>query len=87
MSSSTNPSSQSENQPKAAQNFGKSVIVNGEPVPFDGGTITELLKLLDIKTRAIAVELNREVVPADQHETTRISPGDQLEVVTLVGGG
>jgi len=41
----------------------------------------------DIKTRAIAVELNKEIVPADQHHTTNVSPGDQLEVVTLVGGG
>ncbi len=87
MSLPPDPSNQSENQPKTTQSSLGSIVVNGDPMPFAGGTVSELLKALDIKTRAIAVELNHEVVPADQHDTTKISPGDRLEVVTLVGGG
>jgi len=87
MSLSPDPSSNSENQQNATPSGEDTVIVNGDPMSFAGGTVSDLLKVLDIKTRAIAVELNKEIVPADQHHTTNISPGDQLEVVTLVGGG
>ena len=87
MSLSPDPSSHSENQQKAALSNEETIIVNGDPMPFTGGTVSDLLNALGIKTRAIAVELNQEVVPADQHHTTNVSPGDQLEVVTLVGGG
>ena len=87
MSLSPDPPSQSENPQKAVPASADTIIVNGDPMPFAGGTVSDLLKALDIKTRAIAVELNQDVVPADQHHTTNVSPGDQLEVVTLVGGG
>ena len=87
MSLSPDPSSHSENQQKAALSKQGAIIVNGDQMSFAGGTVSDLLNVLGIKTRAIAVELNQEVVPADQHHTTNVSPGDQLEVVTLVGGG
>ena len=87
MSLSPDPSSHSENQQKAAPSKQGTIIVNGDQMSFAGGTVSDLLNVLGIKTRAIAVELNRDVVPADQHHTTNVSPGDQLEVVTLVGGG
>ncbi len=73
--------------PTTATPGGPTVVVNGRSVSFAGGTVGELLNTLEIKTRAIAVELNQEIVPADQHNDTRVAPGDQLEVVTLVGGG
>ena len=87
MSLSPDPSDNTENQQKAAPSDADTIIVNGDPMSFAGGTVSDLLKALDIKTRAIAVELNQKVVPGDQHHTTNVSPGDQLEVVTLVGGG
>ena len=36
---------------------------------------------------ADAVERNREVVPRAQHASEQLSDGDELEVVTFVGGG
>jgi len=87
MSLSPDPSSQSENQQKAVDSNEGIIVVNGDSIPFAGGTVSDLLKELGIKTRAIAVELNHELVPGDQHHTTNVSPGDSLEVVTLVGGG
>lgn len=64
------------------------VILNGEQreVP-DAITVAELLRLLKVRTRAVAVERNRELVPRAQHEQTRLEPGDRIEIVTLVGGG
>ncbi|MCA9239170.1 MAG: sulfur carrier protein ThiS [Planctomycetales bacterium] len=62
--------------------------VNGQPRDApEGCTIGDLLEALEVRTRGVAVELNREVIPRDQHATTRLAEGDELEVVTLVGGG
>jgi thiamine biosynthesis protein ThiS len=50
-------------------------------------TVAELIDKLGIETRHVAVEVNLELVPRAEHPTRRLQEGDQLEVVTLVGGG
>src|SRR2546425_1235501 len=50
-------------------------------------TIAELLGQLGYDRRRIAVEINREVVPASEHSGRRLADGDAVEIVTLVGGG
>jgi sulfur carrier protein len=62
--------------------------VNGEPLEApDGTTVAGLLGLLDVRTKHVAVERNLEVVPRAEHPSTELAEGDQIEVVTLVGGG
>lgn len=64
------------------------VLVNGEPREIaNGATIAELLGELKIESRFVAVERNFDLVPRAQHAQCILSPGDRLEVVTLVGGG
>ena len=64
------------------------ILVNGEPREAPAGcTIAGLLELLDIRVKHVAVERNREVVPRAEHAATPLAEGDELEVVTLVGGG
>ncbi len=64
------------------------IILNGEPrVVADGATVAELLAELNLTGKYVAVELNREVIPRPRHAEQRLSPGDCVEVVTLVGGG
>jgi len=87
MSSSSDPSKPAGSAQKTDSAATATIEVNGQTTPFAGGTVSDLLEELSIKTRAIAVELNQEIVPADQHHTTNVSPGDKLEIVTLVGGG
>jgi len=62
--------------------------VNGEQreVP-DGMTVAALVAQLGMKPDRVAVELNLEIVPRSQWETTRLKDGDKLEVVHFVGGG
>src|SRR5687767_10966295 len=64
------------------------IMLNGEsrsfPTPL---TVSQLLDSLGQGKRPVAVEVNREVVPAAQHRERRLSDGDAVEVVTLVGGG
>ena len=64
------------------------VVVNGEEcdVP-DRLTVAGLLAHLDLPTRFIAVERNREIVPRAEHGATLVENGDRLEIVTMVGGG
>lgn len=53
----------------------------------DGTTVAELLQELELTLPQVAVERNREVVPRAQHGETVLCDGDELEIVTLVGGG
>lgn len=64
------------------------ITVNGQEqtVP-DGTTVRALLDSLEVKTRAVAVERNLEIVPRAEHAECQLSDGDRLEIVTLVGGG
>ena len=64
------------------------IIVNDEPreIP-DGSTVADLLALLKMEPRYLAVERNLELIPRARHAECVLEPGDRLEIVTLVGGG
>jgi sulfur carrier protein len=64
------------------------VIVNGEPQEIPPGTtVAALLVQLRMQPRLVAVERNRNLVPRAEHAACTLETGDQLEIVTLVGGG
>jgi sulfur carrier protein len=64
------------------------LILNGENQDLtDVRTIRDLVEHLGLGNTPVAVELNRQVVPRREHESTELKDGDQLEVVSLVGGG
>ena len=50
-------------------------------------TVEALLHRLKLDPKRVAVELNEDVVSRKLFSATRIHDGDQLEVVTFVGGG
>ncbi len=52
-----------------------------------GTSVETLLTQLGLKPRFLAVELNRQVIPRTEHSRTVLADGDQVEIVTLVGGG
>jgi len=64
------------------------ILVNGEPKTVrPQATVADLLVDLKVSPRHVAVEVNRQLVPRRLHAETRLAEGDQMEVVTLVGGG
>jgi thiamine biosynthesis protein ThiS len=64
------------------------IIVNGEACATqDGQTVAELLRELGLDPRQVAVERNREIVPRAEHGQAVLDDGDELEIVTFVGGG
>lgn len=64
------------------------LTVNGEPreVP-DGATVLALLEQLGIVRERVAVEVNLEIVRRARHGEHQLQPGDQVEIVSFVGGG
>jgi thiamine biosynthesis protein ThiS len=64
------------------------VSVNAEETTLDRAcTVQELLAQRGLVNRPCAVEVNRRLVPKRCHEDHVLSEGDQIEIVTLVGGG
>ena len=64
------------------------IVVNGEEIDIAGcPTLADLVEHFGLGDRAVAVEVNRELIPREKHAETRIRKGDRIELVTLVGGG
>jgi thiamine biosynthesis protein ThiS len=63
-------------------------FVNGEERRIEPGrTVADLLTELRLGGLRIAVELNRDVVPAAEYGSRTIGEGDTIEIVRFVGGG
>lgn len=63
------------------------IIINGENKEFKSKiTLLELLKELDLSDKPIVVELNKEIIIKEKYNKELFS-GDNLEIVTFVGGG
>lgn len=63
------------------------VKVNGQARELSEGTsIASLLEQMKLKPQHVAVELNRRLVRAEKYDAP-LSDGDQVELVTFVGGG
>jgi thiamine biosynthesis protein ThiS len=64
------------------------VVLNGQPRTFDDAmTLAALVERLGLDRDVIAVELNRGVVRRGTYAGVVLRPGDEIEIVTLVGGG
>jgi thiamine biosynthesis protein ThiS len=65
-----------------------SVLINNEPRAIPVGTsVAALLVGMNLERAAVAVEVNRTLIPKRSHATTPLAQGDCVELVTLVGGG
>ena len=64
------------------------ITLNSEPRTFPAPLpVAELLRHLGKDSKKLAVEVNRVVVPRAEHERHTLADGDEVEIVTLVGGG
>lgn len=65
-----------------------SIQCNGQMRQIAPGTsIAVLVEELGVTARKFAVERNRQVVPRDRLAEVILEEGDEVNVVTLVGGG
>lgn len=64
------------------------VKLNGKEAELPGEmTVNELLESKKLAADTVVVELNMEIVPAEDYGSTKINDGDHLEILRFVGGG
>ena len=64
------------------------VTVNAKSVEVaDGIDVQTLLDTVEVPPNYLAVEINGDVVSREDYRVTIVKQDDQIEVVTLVGGG
>lgn len=63
------------------------VQINGQPTEIaPGSTLVSILAERKLSPDKVAVELNKRLVRAEKYDT-RLKEGDEIEIVTFVGGG
>ncbi|NBB96247.1 MAG: sulfur carrier protein ThiS [Planctomycetes bacterium] len=64
------------------------ITVNGEKTDVpDGQSVAGVLQRRGHDPAHCAVEVNRQLCRRSKHAETKLSDGDVVEIVTLVGGG
>ncbi len=64
------------------------LTVNGRQVQLDEETpLLRYLERIGIEPRAVAVELNGEILERERFAGTSLRAGDEVEIVRMVGGG
>ena len=64
------------------------IILNGESMTLpDNCSVQGVLEVVELATSRVAVELNREILPASRYASQLLSEGDCLEIIRAIGGG
>lgn len=64
------------------------IQINGESTSLDAEmSIQTMLDTVPVPPNYLAVEINGEVVPREEYAQHQLKDGDDVELVTLVGGG
>ena len=64
------------------------IKVNGQDKPIDEGTtLAQLIEQHNLTPQKVAIELNRRLVRTEKYAETVLKAGDEVEIVTFVGGG
>ena len=52
-----------------------------------GMLLSDLARTKSLQVNLVAIEVNQTLIPRERHPNTRLSEGDEIEIVTLAGGG
>ena len=64
------------------------IELNGEAREMDDGAcVQDLIDTLSLTHQALAIAVNREVVPRAQWREVRFVAGDRVDIVKAIGGG
>ena len=76
------------NQPTATPGDSITIWVNGEQRPCPAGlSLPAVLEHLGYRPQLVVVEFNGTILPRNAWPAQVVVESDQLEVVTIVGGG
>jgi len=58
------------------------IAINGEPRTFeDGLSLQQLISLLGLENKRLAIEVNQEIVPRSEHDSYILKQDDKVEIV------
>ena len=63
------------------------VKINGKQEDVAGKTIAEYLDAANYRAERIVVERNLEIVPKTDYAAAVLQDGDEVEIVSFMGGG
>ena len=64
------------------------LIINGESMDFeDNKSIQEILDILNIESKIVAVALNSNLIQKESYNDTFPNNGDKIELLQYIGGG
>jgi sulfur carrier protein len=64
------------------------IYLNGSLTELpENSSVADILVLLEVVGRRVAVELNDHIVPKSQHSQVVLQENDKVEVVHAIGGG
>jgi sulfur carrier protein len=64
------------------------MIINGERIDLTNGiTISEMLKILELNSEKVVVEVDLEIVNKDEFSVKKLSSESKIEIISFVGGG
>ncbi len=74
--------------PTPGKPFMITIILNGKNKQLERDTsISQLLEILDLGEKRLAVEINQNIVPRSDFSSTILNEQDQVEIVQAIGGG
>ena len=64
------------------------IELNGEPCKVQpGGSLGDLVEQLGLRHQAVALAVNRQVVPRQQWLERHLQQDDKVDIVRAIGGG
>ncbi len=64
------------------------IVINGEQLTLeDNLNLQQLISLLDLENKRLAIEVNQEIVPRSEHASYALKQDDKVEIVQAIGGG
>ncbi|MFZ6687938.1 sulfur carrier protein ThiS [Undibacterium sp. SXout11W] len=64
------------------------IELNGSPYPLtEGNTVNDLIAILDLSQKNIAVAVNRQIIPRHEWISQSLRINDKVDIVRAIGGG
>lgn len=64
------------------------ISINGEQRTLEEGlTLQQLIAMLELENKRLAIEVNQEIVPRGEHASYTLKQNDKVEIVQAIGGG
>jgi len=64
------------------------IVINGQSRELPkGSTAADVVELLGLRGKRLAMEINEEILPRSQYPDHTLRDGDNVEIVHAIGGG